>query len=210
MTNWYDTDWSYRQSHVINSAANAGTNYQVKFKMLYDSSYKNIIKKLDFLATLPKPAGCTNVSMESAVYWDGTYLHVWFGTGSGGAANEDIYYTKASSPFTSWSTPAKVIENATYGLRDPTIWVENSKIYLFLQGYKTADSAFTDILLYKIDIGDDYTVSGNYDYVGIPVSRGSGGAFDAVWCASGVMKKIDSTYYLLYEAKAAQYQPAEI
>lgn len=34
---WYNTDWSYRKQHTINSATGAGTNYQVGIKVYYGS-----------------------------------------------------------------------------------------------------------------------------------------------------------------------------
>jgi hypothetical protein len=166
---------------------------------------ENVVKYGALVATLPLPATGELTSGQTAAYYDGSYLHVWFGchlTG-GGQADEDIYYTKAASPFTSWSTPVLVIAGGSNGFRDPVLVVESTTLYIYIQRYTAATSAYDTIVLYKIAKGAAYQTSGNYTSVGTVLTLGTAGAFDDVWVASPVVRKIGSTYCLLYEAKSS-------
>lgn len=152
------------------------------------------------ISTLPVPNGTSIMSAQAAVYWDGTYLYVWYGAQSsvGNPRTDDIYYTNAASPFTSWNNPVKVIDSA-YGIRDPTVFVEGDSIYLFCQCYDGTN--YRPIRLYKIAKTANFADSNNYVYIGIPVDVGSSGEFDDTWIASACVAKIDSTYWMVYEAQ---------
>jgi hypothetical protein len=190
--------WQYRKSHVINPASGAGTNYQVKIKALWgELTEKNLVPFGEIVSMLPVPSGTSLDSVQAAVYWDGTYLHVWYGASTGGDINDSIYYTKASSPFTSWSTPILVIDRDD-GIRDPTIFVEGNNIYLFCQCFD--GSNFRPIRLYKILKTADFTNPDNYAYVGAVIDLGSSGSYDDSMVASPCVVKINSIYYLMYEA----------
>jgi hypothetical protein len=165
---------------------------------------ENVVKYGELVASLPLPASGELTSGQAAVYYDGSYLHVWFGCHVSGETQvqEDIYYTKAAAPFTSWSAPVKVIEGSSQGFRDPVLVVESATLYFFIQ-VCTAVGVYDTIKLYKIAKSANYTVSGNYTAVGTVLTKGGAGAFDDVWCASPVVRKIGSKYYLLYEAKSS-------
>jgi hypothetical protein len=142
------------------------------------------------------PSGTSIISGQAAVYWDGTYLHVWYGATTGGDINDDVYYTKASQPFTSWSTPTKVIDRAD-GIRDPTSFIEGDYLYFFCQCFD--GTAFRPIRLYRIPKTTEFTNSSNYAYVGVIIDA-SPGTYDANMAASPCVVKTGNTYYLMYEA----------
>lgn len=199
--------WGCRTLALMSNGEEAA-NYQMKMKVLYDSSIENIVEKSDRVATLPLPTNGEPTSLQTACYYDGTYLHVWYGchlsTDAGDKqAAENVYYTKSSYPFTSWDSPTKVIDDATNGLRDLTILIVGTTLYLFVQQYTAATTAYDTIKLYKIGLSDDFTASGDYTAVGTVLTVGAGGTFDEVWVASPVVRKIGSTYWMLYEAKDA-------
>jgi len=195
---WLYGDWQYRKSHVINAASGAGTNYQVRIKAFYsEPQVEKIVPYAQLVSTLPIPSGTTIISAQAAVYWDGTYLYVWYGASTGGPSGDDIYYTKTSD-FVNWATPVKVIDR-TDGIRDPTVFVEGNYIYLFCQCHD--GSNHRPIRLYKIAKTADFTNSANYVYVGAPIDVGSSGQFDDAWVASPCVVKIGSTYWMAYEAK---------
>jgi hypothetical protein len=196
---WLYGDWQYRKSHVINNASDAGTNYQVRIKAFYsEPQVEKIVPYAQLVSTLPIPSGTTIISAQAAVYWDGTYLHVWYAASTtGGPSDDDIYYTKTSD-FVNWATPVKVIDRSD-GIRDPTVFVEGNYIYLFCQCYD--GSNHRPIRLYKIAKNADFTNSANYVYVGAPIDVGSSGQFDDAWVASPCVVKIGSTYWMAYEAK---------
>jgi hypothetical protein len=190
--------WRYRKSHVVNLASGAGTNYQVGIKAQWDvATEENLVPFGEIVSTLPVPSGTSIGSAQAAVYWDGTYLHVWYAATTGGGINDSIYYTKASSPFASWSTPVQVIDR-TDGIRDPTIFIEGDYIYLFCQCYD--GSNFRPIRLYKVSTTADFTNSNNYVYVGVVIDLGGSGAYDDGMVASPCVVKINSAYYLMCEA----------
>jgi hypothetical protein len=192
--------WSYRKSHIINPSLSAGTNYQVKIKAFYsEPKIEEIVPSGEVVSTLPVPSGTSIMSAQSAVYWDGAYLHVWYGATTGEAIGDDIYYTKTSD-FINWATPVKVIDR-TDGIRDPTVFVEGDYIYLFCQCFDGTN--YRPIRLYKIAKTADFTNSANYVYVGVVVDVGSSGQFDDLWVASPCVVKIGSTYWLAYEAKSS-------
>jgi len=166
---------------------------------------ENVIKYGTLVATLPLPATGSLTSGQTAAYYDGSYLHVWFGcaVAGGGQADEDIYYTKAASPFTSWSTPVLVIAGGSNGFRDPVLVVESTLLYLYVQQYTAATLKYDTIKLYKITKGAAYQTAGNYTSVGTVLTVGAAGTFDDVWCASPCVRKIGATYCLLYEAKSS-------
>jgi hypothetical protein len=200
--NWL-LGWTYRKSHVINPARDAGTNYQVRIKACYTGSEQNletIIPFIDLVSTLPIPSGASVISGQAAVYWDGTYLHVWYGaTNNGNPSGDNIYYIKTSD-FVNWGTPVKVIDRAD-GIRDPTVFVEGDYIYLFCQCYD--GTSYRPIRLYRIAKTADFTNSANYVYVGAPIDVGSSGQFDNSWVASPCVVKIGSTYWMAYEARTS-------
>jgi len=193
------TGWQYRKSHVINSASGAGTGYQLRIKAVYGelNEKEQIIPLSEIVSTLPVPSGTTIISAQAATYWDGAYLHVWYGATTGDANNDDIYYTKSSAPFTSWNIPTKVIDR-TDGIRDPTSFIEGDYIYFFSQSYD--GSKVRPIRLYKILKTADFTNSTNYTYVGVVVDLGVSGSYDQQMVASPTIAKINATYYLAYEA----------
>ena len=65
-TDWL-TGWTYRKSHVINSASGAGQGYQVKIKAYYK---KPPIESFTFVE---RTSG--NVNAHQGVAWDGTYFY---------------------------------------------------------------------------------------------------------------------------------------
>ena len=166
---------------------------------------ENVIKYGRLVDTLPLPATGEFTSAQAAIYWDGAYLNVWYGChlAGGGQADEDIYLTRAAPPFTSWSAPVLVIAGGANGFRDPTLVVEDLALYLFIQRYTAATSAYDTIVLYKILKTGDVTDSGDYTSVGTVLTVGAAGTFDDLWVASPVVRKIGSTYCLLYEAKSS-------
>ena len=91
---------------------------------------EQIIPSSEIVSELPVPDGTFFNSAQSAVYWDGVHLHVWYGVAD--SNGESIYYLNASKPFTSWSVPVQVIDRDD-SVRDPTIFIEGNTIYLFLQ-----------------------------------------------------------------------------
>lgn len=191
---------SFRKSHDIEgSVAAAQTDYQVKIKALYsDPDPEEVVPDSEILSTLPQPAGTTFTSLQAAIYWDGTNLHVWYGSSTDGTAdNDDIYYTKTSD-FLNWDVPVLVIDRVD-GIRDPTSFIEGDTIYLFCQCYAGADR-FRPIRLYKIDKSVDFTNPANYTYVGVPIDVGGGGSYDEYWVASACIVKIGDTYWMAYEA----------
>jgi len=191
--------WNYRKSHMINAALGAGNNYQVNLKTFYNSDVEKIVPYTLIVSTLPTPSDRSIVSAQTAVYWTGAYLHVWFGATTSGNLGDDIFYTKSQSPFTTWDTPVKVI-GRTDGVRDPTILIEGSTIYLFIQCCPIED-IYYPIRLYKVGTTADFTLSGSYTYVGEVLNVGSTGSYDDAWVASPVTTKLGTTYLMVYEAR---------
>jgi hypothetical protein len=190
--------WQYRKSEVINPASGAGTNYQVRIKAIWgEITSEDLAPSAEIVSTLPIPTGTSIICAQAAVYWDGAYLHVWYPATTGGDINDSIYYTKASSPFTNWDTPIKVIDRDD-GIRDPTIFLEGNNIYLFCQCWNGSD--YRPIRLYKIANTADFTNSDNYAYVGVVLDVGGSGDYDEYMAASPCVVKIGDTYYLAYEA----------
>ena len=194
--------WQYRKSHVVNPVSGAGTNYQVRIKARWgEPAQEDLVPSSEIVSTLPIPSGTSIVSAQAAVYWDGTYLHVWYGATTGGDINDSIYYTKASSPFTNWSTPVQVIDRDD-GIRDPTVFIEGDNIYLFCQCWN--GTFYRPIRLYKISKTADFTNPSNYTYVGVVVDTETG-TYDENMAASPCAVKIGSTYYLMYEAFSSDW-----
>jgi hypothetical protein len=188
---------------VINPASGAGTNYQVRIKARWGELIpEDLVPSAEIVSTLPIPTGASINSVQAAVYWDGTYLHVWYGASTGGEINDSIYYTKASSPFTSWSTPVQVIDRDD-GIRDPTIFIEGDNFYLFCQCFD--GNLYRPIRLYKISKTADFTNTSNYVYVGVVVDV-SAGTYDENMAASPCVVKIGGTYYLMYEAFGSDWK----
>jgi hypothetical protein len=199
--NW-STEWRYRKSHVINPASGAGTNYQVRIKARWgELAEEDLVPFSEIVSTLPIPSGTSIISSQAAVYWDGVYLHVWYGATTGGDINDAIYYTKASSPFTNWDTPIKVIDMVD-GIRDPTIFIEGDNIYLFCQCFD--GKIYRPIRLYKISKTADFTNPSNYAYIGVVIDVGAG-TYDENMVASPCVVKIGGTYYLTYEAFSSDW-----
>jgi hypothetical protein len=196
--------WRYRKSHVINPASGAGTNYQVRIKARWGglTPEEDLVPSSEIVSTLPIPTGTSINSAQAAVYWDGTYLHVWYGATTGGDINDSIYYTKASSPFTSWSTPVQVIDRDD-GIRDPTIFIEGDNLYLFCQCFD--GNLYRPITLYKTSKTVDFTNPSNYVYVGVVVDV-SAGTYDENMAASPCVVKVGGTYYLMYEAFGSDWK----
>jgi hypothetical protein len=192
--------WSYCRKCIINPSPNAGMNYQVKIRAFYsEPKVENIVPSAELISTLPVPSGTSIISAQAAIYWNGAYLHVWYGATGGGEIGDDIYYTKTSD-FINWDTPVKVIDRPSpEGIRDPTIFVEGDYIYLFCQCFD--GSNYRPIRLYKIAKTADFTNPANYVYVGVPIDVGSSEQFDDLWVASPCVVKIGSTYWMAYEAK---------
>jgi hypothetical protein len=189
--------WQYRQSHVINPASGAGTNYQVSIEARWSGLEEdNLVTSSEIVSTLLIPSGTSIISAQAAVYWDGVYLHVWYAASTWTAINDSIYYTKASSPFTNWDTPTKVIGRDD-GIRDPTVFVEGGNIYLFCQCFD--GQIYRPIRLYKVSKTADFMNSSNYVYVGVVIDVDAG-TYDANMAASPCVVKIGSTYCLAYEA----------
>ncbi|RLI53783.1 MAG: hypothetical protein DRP09_14830 [Candidatus Thorarchaeota archaeon] len=63
--------WQYRKSHVVNSASGAGTNYQVRIKVHYESGY---IDNVTFVSR------SGDVDAHQGVCSDGTYLYTTQGS----------------------------------------------------------------------------------------------------------------------------------
>jgi hypothetical protein len=187
---------------VITPASSAGTNYQVRVKTFYSElKEEHIVPTAQVVSTLPTPSGTAIISAQAAVFWDGTSLHIWFASSTNRQAiNDDIYCTKATSPFTSWNTPVKVIDSA-YGVRDPTVFIEGNTIYLFCQSYD--GTRYRPIRLYKILKTANFANPTSYIYVGEVIDVGAEGSFDAERVASPCVVKINNTYYLMYEALSA-------
>jgi hypothetical protein len=182
---------------VINPASGAGTNYQVRIKARWgELAEEDLVPSSEIVSKLPVSTGTSILSAQAAVYWDGMYLHVWFGASTGGDINDSIYYTKASSPFTSWSTPVQVIDRDD-GIRDSTIFIEGDNLYLFCQCFD--GNLYRPIRLYKISKTVDFTNPSNYVYVGVVVDV-SAGTYDEKMAASPCVVKVGGTYYLMYEA----------
>jgi hypothetical protein len=188
--------WSYRKSHVINPASGAGKNYQVKINAWYDK--KQLIPNSAILSTLPVPPGTSIQSAQAAKYWDGTYLHVWYGAKtSGDETTDDIYYTK-SSDLQNWAAPVKVIDRPSgEGIRDPAEIMVGNTIYFLCQ---CCDGAKYFIRLYKISKTADFTNPDNYIHVGIALDVGGSGSYDELMAASPTPVKIGPTIWILYEA----------
>jgi len=195
--------WHYRISHVINPASGAGSNYEVRIEVRWSElKEEDLIPFSEIVSTLPIPSGTSITSAQAAVYWDGVYLHVWYGATTGGDINDAIYYVKASSPFTSWSTPVQVIDRND-GIRDPTIFVESDNLYLFCQSWD--GSKYRPIRLYKISKTADFVNPSNYVYVGVTIDIGNSGDFDDLMVASPAVVKIGDTYCLMYEAMSSVF-----
>ena len=191
--------WSYRKSHVINSATGAGTNYQVRVEVCYTANAQEpetMIPLITVVSTLPAPSGHSFISGQSATYWDGTYLHVWYGCGKGDSSTDNIFYTNTSN-FVNWATPTLVIDRSE-GIRDPTSIVVGDYIYLFAQCFD--NSNYHPIRLYKISKTANFADSNSYTYVGAPIDMGSSGQFDEGRVASPCVVRIGSTYWMAYEA----------
>ena len=200
-TSWL-VGWDRRKSHVINPASGAGTNYQVQIIVLHSDTSKSFIPLSSVKSTLPVPSGTKIQSGQAATYWDGTYLHVWYGaqTSFGDDRTDDIYYTK-SSDLINWDAPVKVIDRPSgEGIRDPISIITSNTIYLLCQCF---DGSKYFIRLYKISKSADFTNSANYIHVGIALDVGSSGQFDDVMVASPAVILIGSTYWLMYEAKCS-------
>jgi hypothetical protein len=197
------TGWRYRKSHVINPASGAGANYQVRIKARWgEFTQEDLVPSSEIVSTLPIPSGTSIISAQAAVYWDGTHLHVWYGATTGGDINDSIYYTKASSPFTNWNTPIKVIDRDD-GIRDPTIFIEGDNIYLFCQCFD--GEIYRPIRLYKNSKTADFTNPSNYVYIGVVIDVGAG-TYDENMAASPSVVKVGGTYYLMYEAFSSDWK----
>jgi len=159
------------------------------------------LKKASIYATLPR-AG-SPISLQSATYFDGTYLHVWYGSSpTGNSAEEEIYYTRAAKPFTEWTTPKVVIHRPTgWGIRDPTSLVTKDYVYLFIQAFD--GTMFRSMRLYKVPRTADFSDPASYTYVGVIYDRGGAGEFDGVWAASPTPINIGGLTIVLYEAMDA-------
>ena len=157
------------------------------------------IQNGEIISVLPIPEGTRIMSAQSAVYWDDTFLHVWHASQSesDNSYTDDIYYTKTAD-FVTWTEPIKVIDRED-GIRDPTIFVEGDYLYLFCQCFDGVD--YRPIRLYKLLKTANFTDPDDYLYVGAPIDAGSPGEFDDSWAASACVVKIDSTYWMVYEAK---------
>lgn len=189
--------WQYRKSHVINPASGPGTNYQVRIKVKWGAlAEEGFVPSSKIVSTLPIPSGTSIISSQAVVYWDGVYLHVWYGATTGGDIDDSIYYTKAPSPFTNWNTPIKVIDRVD-GIRDPTVFIEGDNIYLFCQCFD--GNIYRPIRLYKISKTADFANPSNYVYVGVVIDVDAG-TYDENMTASPCVVKIGNTYYLTYEA----------
>lgn len=159
----------------------------------------SLISRAEYVSTLPIPVGRDFISAQSASYFDGAALHVWYGCEVPPFTFvDDLYYTR-SSDFINWNIPTKVIDLPINGIRDPTILVANGNIYLFCQIYSGGGN-FT-VSLYRIPIGSDYTLPANYTYIGDPATAAPG-TFDANMVASPTCRKIGNFYYLVYEAQS--------
>jgi antitoxin component of RelBE/YafQ-DinJ toxin-antitoxin module len=200
------TNWNYRRFHQINPATGAGTGYQKKFVAKYDDNWENIRFATEGIALTP-PSGYQFISGQTATYWDGQLLHIWYGASSDGTSDKDcLFYTNSGPPFTSWRTPVKVIDltGSGIGIRDPTSYIfvgDTIFVYLFCQCYTTADSKTHPIREYYISTIADFTDPTAYNLVGDVVDLGAGGAFDDTMVASPCIMKSGATYYMVYEAE---------
>jgi hypothetical protein len=128
----YDNDWSYRRSHVVNSAAGAGTDYQVKVVVHYGSGtdsggnvYLNSKCKSDFgdiRFTADDGVTLLNYWMESkilygkAVFWvkisanlssSNQTIYVYYGnsnaTSASNATNTFLFFDDFSGDLSKWT-----------------------------------------------------------------------------------------------------------
>jgi hypothetical protein len=152
------------------------------------------------IAEIPLPADRTPISLQTATYFDGEMLHVWYGVSADGTSlTEDIFYTSAPKPFTDWATPVLVIPRPEgWGIRDPTSLITSDYVYLFVQAYD--GTAVRSSRLYRIPRTADFTVPANYTYIGVIYDRGATGEFDSVWAASPVPVSLGGMTFCLYEA----------
>jgi antitoxin component of RelBE/YafQ-DinJ toxin-antitoxin module len=195
-------NWTYRRFNQINPATGAGTDYQKRMVAKYDDNWENIRFATEGVAISP-PDGTEFISGQTATYWDGGYLHVWYGASDDGLSDTDkIYYTYSKPPFTTWTIPVCVIDRtgSGEGIRDPTSYISGTVIYLFTQGYTTSGGLTHPIRVYKINTTDDFANSGNYTHVGIAVDIGVDGEYDEIMVASPCIMKSGATYYMMYEA----------
>ena len=134
---WYNNNWAYRKSHVINAAAGAGTNYQVQLTVHYGNGtdatgnvYCSSLCKTDFTdirftaadgTTLLSHWIQSSVASNNAVFWvkipadlstTNQTIYIYYGnaaatTLSAAAANTFIYYDDGSTT-TGWTTSGTV------------------------------------------------------------------------------------------------------
>jgi len=160
----------------------------------------SLVFRAKYVSTLPIPARHRFISAQSATYFDGDSLHVWYGSTLPRVEKDELYYVR-SADFINWSTPTKVISLLPLeSIRDPTQIVDKGKIYLFCQVYNMGLGSYNRVALYSIPIKANYALPANYTFVGNPISRGGGGSFDAWMAASPTARKIGTEYYLVYEA----------
>ena len=193
--------WKYRRYHIINSAEDADVNYTIKIILKWLGIEEEVIPDATIVSELPVPDGTSIICPQPGVYWDGNYLHVWFGSSTDGTdKNDDIYYTRSEYPFTNWIDPVKVIdEPSPIGVRSPISLVEGDYIYFFVQSFDGTN--FRPIKLYKVKKDADFTNPNNYIFVGDILDVGASGSFDEKWVMSPAVVKINNTYYLTYEAR---------
>jgi hypothetical protein len=156
------------------------------------------------VSEVPLPEGTTPVSLQSATYFDGERLHVWYGVYKDVWDNHNIYYTSAKKPFTSWTTPVLVIPRPPgWAIRDPTSLITKDYVYLFYQAWDSATGIWRSIRIHKVPKTADFADPNSYIYVGEIYSGGGAGEFDEKMAASPAPISIGGMVFCLYEAQNA-------
>lgn len=159
-------------------------------------------KNANIYSTIPVAGYPT--SLQSATYYDGEYLHVWYGSAPASDQPEQIYYTKARKPFTTWTTPTPVITPPSgWSIRDPTSLITDNYVYLFIQPEDIVGAKFRSIRLYRVSRTADFSDPNNYEYIGIMHDIGGPGEYDEYMVASPVPINIGGLQFVLYEAMGA-------
>jgi hypothetical protein len=134
------TGWSYRKSHVINSANNAGTNYTVKIKV---SNFTYIEEPTNPILV----PGAGDIMYSPTIVIDGSTWWMWYG-GADEAGHYDWIYVAQSTNGVSWTkgtngTALYVLQPSASGwdsahVNDPTVVKVGSTYYMYYTGCPAA------------------------------------------------------------------------
>jgi len=184
------TGWSYRKAHTINNATGAGTNYQIKVKVTYNTTELSA-------SNVPSPSVPTGVNgyLTENIVYDSVTENYWWVFCDRTGDPVVVRMANATSLSGPWTVEATPVISEEYDCGSPCIAKFGAYWYIY---YGESDT-------HNIFVQKSSSVNTGYSADGISnpiVSKGSG-----TWDNNRVLEPyvflVGSTYYLFYMGENA-------